>query len=842
MCHDQQDCLTFVNAMEKKDICTRAQSMKTVKEFAGLLDEIKQDEFGSPKYKITEEQLLHFANVKIPKRYKTFQIRKKSGGLREINAPCYQLAILLYFTNIVLKSLYTPSPSAMGFTEGRSVVDNAKMHVGHHYVFNIDLKDFFPSIPQPRVWARLQLPPFNFTKEIASVVAGLCCYMNADKTQNVLPQGAATSPLLTNAICDTLDRRMRGVAKRFGLHYSRYADDMTFSSMHNVYQEGSDFRVEIKRIIEEQGFAMNDAKTRLLREGRRQEVTGLTVNQVVNVSRQYISDLRWFIHVWETEGYAKAYSKFYPKYKKEKGYVKKGEPVMENVIGGKLNYLRMVRGENNEAYQKLQMRYDKLQQIVYVDNETDSKESYVYVQPYKMADFLVDFSTTISLEVTSKKKLVGKCVLAGMEKVLPISKSTQTALCPDLENRQEGEIITTKKLDNCFVTLCRSKGKNFWLITEFEPQRSKCLSIQNAQIDIDNLLMLWEKQELEKAVATFQESIKTCTTIPSFIYFMIHNKSLTRVQQRKRDALLAKAVVAGQFDTLTKTPEEKKQTPHSPKDTAVFFSLFNRREGLKYLTHNYDSNGMTLTDMLKHVKEVFEEGKRGKNIPESLNSLLYNFLNGKYWLDSEGEKCTDGYGNSSWIEWSVKNDGKHPITDIGGMEATIQRFRHTVRVVAPDLEHIIRRIAGKFPSLRISMTNLDKADFYTNVFVLSSRLTELFKDINDHAGQEYKDVHVEYIPDIAGEFFLHRIRISQIGSFSAKSIENVLRKYESTGGFFYENAEKLKGYCNWSVESLWDGKPVRWNILNDTGVEKTERIDAKDVKGFTHILTFYQKD
>ena len=285
--------------------------------------------------------------------------------------------------------------------------------------------------------------------------------------------------------------------------------------MHNVYQDGSEFRVEIKRIIEEQGFTMNETKTRLLREGRRQEVTGLTVNEVVNVSRQYISDLRWLLHVWETEGYAKAYSKFYPKYKKEKGYIKKGEPVMENVIGGKLNYLRMVRGENNKAYQKLQMRYDRLQQIVYVDNETDSKESYVYVQPYKMADFLADFSTTISLEVTPKKKLVGKCVLAGTEKVLPISKSTQKSLCPDLEHRQEGEVIMTKKLDNCFVTLCRSKGKNFWLITEFEPQRSKCLSIQNAQIDIDNLLALWEKQGLEEVVAAFQECIKTGTPIPS---------------------------------------------------------------------------------------------------------------------------------------------------------------------------------------------------------------------------------------------------------------------------------------------------------------------------------------
>ena len=508
MCLSTDKAAFYIELMNKTEIFNEVKKMKTVKDFASLLDHIKQDEFGTRKYKVTEKQLLHFSNAKkVPNRYKTFQIRKRSGGLREINAPCYQLGVLLYITNILFKSVYTPSSSVMGFTEGKSVVDNAKMHANHHYVFNIDLKDFFPSIPQARVWARLQLPPFNFTQEIANVVAGLCCHLNADGSECVLPQGAATSPLLTNAVCDTLDRRMRGVAKRFGLHYSRYADDMTFSSMHNVYKEDSEFRSEIKRIIEEQGFKMNEKKTRLLRDGQRQEVTGLTVNSVVNVSRKYISDLRWILGVWEKEGYAKAYSMFYPRYKKEKGYIKKGEPVMENVIGGKLNYLRMVRGTNNAACNKLQQRYNRLQQIVYVDNETDKKQSYVYVQPYTMAEFIDLFSTSLSLEVTSKNKLVGKCILAGMDKVIAVSKSTQIKLCPDLDNKKPGDIVTSDMLDKCHVTLCRSKGKNFWLITEFEPKRSKCLSIQNANIDVDILLQIWEEKGLEDAVSAFQDCI-----------------------------------------------------------------------------------------------------------------------------------------------------------------------------------------------------------------------------------------------------------------------------------------------------------------------------------------------
>lgn len=494
--------------MEQIDIRKRVQDMKTVEDLASLLSDIKLDEFGTDKYIVTEKQLRHFSNPKItPNRYKTFQIRKKNGGLREINAPCYQLGIILYVLNILLKNIYTPSPSVMGFTEGRSVVDNAKIHVGHNYVFNIDLKNFFPSIPQPRVWARIQLPPFFFSREIANVVAGLCCYANVENTENVLPQGSPTSPLLTNAICDNLDRKMRGVAKRFGLHYTRYADDMTFSSMHNVYQENSDFRNEIARIIKEEGFTMNDDKTRLLKEGRRQEVTGLTVNETLNVSRKYISDLRWLISVWEREGYAKAYALFYPRYKKEKGYIKKGEPVMENVVGGKLDYLRMVRGDNNTAYQKLYARFNKLQQVVYIDNETDSKQSYKYVQPYSMKDFCDLFETSITLEVTSKNKLVGKCVIAGMDKILAISKTTQASLCPHLDQLSEGDAVQTEDLANCFVTLCRAKGKNFWLITKKELKRSESMNILNANVHIDELLSIWEEHGIEEAVDIFNSFV-----------------------------------------------------------------------------------------------------------------------------------------------------------------------------------------------------------------------------------------------------------------------------------------------------------------------------------------------
>lgn len=502
--------------MEKSEILNRVKSIKSVEDLARLLNDIKTDEFGVTKYPISENQLKHLSYDKIvPNRYKTFHIRKKSGGIREINAPCYQLSILLYLINILLKAIYTPRSCVMGFTEGRSIVMNASIHTGHHYVFNIDLENFFPSIPQARVWTRLQLPPFNFPVDVASVIAGLCCHTNEEGTQNVLPQGAATSPLLTNAVCDKLDRRMLGVARKFGLHYSRYADDMTFSSMHNVYQEGSEFRNEIKRIIEEQGFKMNDKKTRLLRDGQRQEVTGLTVNENVNLTKKYIRDLRCILNKWEKEGYGNAYAYFYPIYKKEKGYIKKGEPVMENVIGGKLNYMRMVKGEGNAAYKKLLNRFNKLQQIVFVDTETDKGNSYIYVHSYSMQEFEESFHTSISLYVSPKKKLVGKCQIAGMDKVLPVSKSTQLHLCPNLSELDPETEVNSDLLKNCFVTLCRAKGKNFWLITKSEMNRSKCLSVLNANIDVDALLDIWEKEGIERAAQVFKEFVVSKETVPT---------------------------------------------------------------------------------------------------------------------------------------------------------------------------------------------------------------------------------------------------------------------------------------------------------------------------------------
>ena len=290
--------------MTKQQIVEKVRKMETKKDLLRLLNTIKKEDLGENYHPFTISLLNYYCNPNRDpkKRYKHFTIPKKSGGVRDIHAPVKGLKSMLTYLNVVFQAMYEPTEAAMGFVPGRSIADNASVHVGKYYVFNTDLKDFFPSIQQPRLWAVLQLKPFSLNKELASVIAGLCCMQDANG-DGVLPQGSPCSPILTNIICRQLDRRLTGLAKRFNLKYTRYADDITFSSDYNVFQDDSEFMNEFKRIIADQHFIFNDKKTRLQRSNERQEVTGLVVNEKVNVVREYVRDIRNLLYIWKRYGY-----------------------------------------------------------------------------------------------------------------------------------------------------------------------------------------------------------------------------------------------------------------------------------------------------------------------------------------------------------------------------------------------------------------------------------------------------------------------------------------------------------------------------------------------------------
>jgi len=360
-----------------KTIRTLFGKMKTKGDLLALLNYAKVILYGEKAIPFSLNQLnYHYTPKANSKRYIQFSIKKKDKSERIISAPNNGLKELQKCLNLVFQFVYEPNPAANGFVPGKSIIDNAKIHAGSLYVYNIDLKDFFPSIDQARIWGRLKNAPFNLNEaqkraELANIIASLCCHeMEVERLDNtgvfvkviksVLPQGAPTSPTLSNIICERLDIRLSGAAKRFGLKYSRYADDITFSSMHNVYQKDSEFLTEITNIVNGQNFHIKESKTRLQKQGFRQEVTGLVVNDKPNVNKRYISQLRMWIYYWEQYGYEKASSFFAPKYLTDKGHVKKGIPNLENVLAGKLEYLKMVKGEKNAVYLNLFERIKKL--------------------------------------------------------------------------------------------------------------------------------------------------------------------------------------------------------------------------------------------------------------------------------------------------------------------------------------------------------------------------------------------------------------------------------------------------------------------------------------------------
>lgn len=478
--------------MDKTPIAQIASQMSTREDLLALLNRIKQDEvrelgFDADKfYPFTMKHLLYYCNPNHAfHRYRQFKIKKKSGGFRQITAPHNQsFMMLLQCVNEILKAIYTPSDYAMGFTERRSVVTNAAVHKGQNYVFNLDLKDFFPSVEQARVWKRIQLAPFNFPVAIANLVAGLCSMRETRKDINgkitfayILPQGAPTSPIITNMICDNLDRRLAGLAKRFGLHYTRYADDITFSSMHYVYAENGEFRKELTRIICSQGFTINDKKTRLQKLGCRQEVTGIIVSDKLNVAKKYVREIRSLLYIWEKYGYTDAISRFLPKYKAEKGHIKKGNPDLTNVLDGKLMYLKMVKGDTDTVYAKL---YSKFQELVAKNSEPEKTNSFgiTYIETIPLLNFEQTKATTVTITKKGDGKRFATFKLGDVNQIVSVNKTVP----PEDESHKE----------KLAISLCRNqKGEQFWQIhladkvTVYKPEP---VDIDELNNDLDSLL------------------------------------------------------------------------------------------------------------------------------------------------------------------------------------------------------------------------------------------------------------------------------------------------------------------------------------------------------------------
>ena len=261
------------------------------------LDDIKTRNDFADFLKIKKKLLTYILYVKnVDSMYTSFTIPKKSGGERIINAPSRELksiqkklAVILWeHQKHIRNEKNIKSNISHAFEKDKSILTNAKIHRNKRFVLNVDLENFFDSFHFGRVRGFFaKSNDFKLPLEVATIIAQLSCY------KGCLPQGAPSSPIITNLMCQILDMRILKIAKKYKLDYTRYADDLTFSTNNKRFLEtNQQFIHELHKEIVHAGFAINESKTRLLFKDSKQQVTGLVVNKKINVDRCYYKTTR----------------------------------------------------------------------------------------------------------------------------------------------------------------------------------------------------------------------------------------------------------------------------------------------------------------------------------------------------------------------------------------------------------------------------------------------------------------------------------------------------------------------------------------------------------------------
>jgi RNA-directed DNA polymerase len=323
-------------------------SLKSPREVAKLLDY---------RYSSLIYQLYKVPDVK---KYELFEIPKKSGGARRITAPLHSLKLIQRRLAQILQNTYKPKPVVYGYVQGKNIVDNARPHKKKEWVLNIDLENFFPSINFGRVRGMFMGIPYNLPDTVATILAQICCF------NNELPQGAPTSPIVSNMICAKMDSELQDLAWRNRCFYTRYADDLTFSTTLakfpvQIAKVNSILNVkigiELKRVIKSNGFIINSKKTRAFSRLQRQEVTGLTVNKYPNVKRKFIMQIRAMLYAWEKHTLQAAEAVHNEMYSSKHRNPKSSLPSFNKIVKGKIEFVGLVKGRDNKTYQRFKEQY-----------------------------------------------------------------------------------------------------------------------------------------------------------------------------------------------------------------------------------------------------------------------------------------------------------------------------------------------------------------------------------------------------------------------------------------------------------------------------------------------------
>ena len=310
--------------------------------------------------------------------YREFSIAKGQGKVRLIKAPDDRLKFFQRKIVEKLMAMYSPRNPVHGYVPERSVKTNAQAHLGRRFVVNLDLKDYFPSISERRI--RGLLIALNVNSTVSETIATLCC------VGGQLPQGAPSSPVLSNMICFRLDKMLMALAKETRCIYTRYADDITFSSHQpptGIFNAGippaGRFAPELltERMLDafsKNGFVIHPEKCHYADRNSRRIVTGVKVNEILNVDRRYVRNLRAAIFSIEKLGLQGAQEKFRGTHG--------GAASLASYLRGKIAYLSHIKGTTDPVVRGIILRYNACfpdAQIEVMPTPTEMRDRSVWV-------------------------------------------------------------------------------------------------------------------------------------------------------------------------------------------------------------------------------------------------------------------------------------------------------------------------------------------------------------------------------------------------------------------------------------------------------------------------------
>jgi RNA-directed DNA polymerase len=361
------------------------KAIKNPKDFVRLLNTVEREivlvnSKEKPKPILTRH--LYFLARPSNRQYTSFTIPKKNGGLREIEAPEPFLKRVQAAINATFQILFFDKTSYHnnGFTLKRGILRNASIHTRKRFVLSIDIENYFPSIEFRRIKKMLEFDPFSLVGESEQVGFLIA---NIAVLDGRLAQGAPTSPVMSNIVSQRLDRKLAAFANEKKIKYSRYADDLAFSSNRKIFNKK--LIAQIFELIEEENFKVNKAKTRLKSNRDRQEVTGLIVNEGVNISRNYLKKVRTMVNNWEKGGLKFATNQFahHEQHNQYKDF--------KNVLNGRISYVGLVKGKDNQVFLKLKRRYALLKNRVEYEKIGNAKVKETLIRDNeKMERILLD--------------------------------------------------------------------------------------------------------------------------------------------------------------------------------------------------------------------------------------------------------------------------------------------------------------------------------------------------------------------------------------------------------------------------------------------------------------------